>query len=616
MVELVLLGLLGVAVTWGIVEWVRDDDDGGGGAEPEPQEPVDRDMTLLDGESLQAGGGNDTITGGTADDLLGSATLRGGAGNDMIEIHAEQADIDGNRGDDTIRGTLHGGIVRGGPGDDTIEMTIRDATASGGEGDDAITAAGYNATLAGGAGNDTIDASDLLAGTVRGNEGDDLLIFDNPHGEQAWRADGGEGNDTLQATLRNSAFAEPPSMTGGAGDDLFDIAFHDIAANFRDDDPVLNITDFTRGEDLLRLDIPSIGPDAPAPSVFLREAEDGSGTHVVVEYLATEHYNDDDTREVMVQNRIWLDGATGLTADDIEVVGHAIAIGEDLTATDGGTLQGGAGDDRITAPDAIASADVQGGAGDDLIELTASNTLVHGNQGDDSIRGYYDGSVVRGGHGDDDISVIADGSIIMGNDGDDLIVAEAGYNATLTGGAGNDTLDGSNIVRGMVHGEDGDDLLILDYHANPEASHAYGGAGNDTLRATGHHDALAATSSLTGGEGEDTFDIGFTKLPHVPPNWQEGPDTERAIIGITDFTPGEDVLRLDITTGGEDSPPPNILIEEAEDGSGTRVVIEYTAIHDDDEDTPPEEMTVRSIIWLRGATGVTMDDIEIVPAAA
>lgn len=54
--EFVLLGLLGLAVTWGVVEAVRDDDD----SAPEPEGPDPDDVLIAESHSILNAGGEMT----------------------------------------------------------------------------------------------------------------------------------------------------------------------------------------------------------------------------------------------------------------------------------------------------------------------------------------------------------------------------------------------------------------------------------------------------------------------------------------------------------------------------------------------------------------------------
>lgn len=67
------------------------------------------------------------------------------------------------------------------------------------------------------------------------------------------------------------------------------------------------------------------------------------------------------------------------------------------------------------------------------------------------------------------------------------------FEVTQHGNAGDNTLEGRNLVLNKLYGHDGDDKLTA-FGARNEL---YGGTGNDTLRATG------ADNKLDGGEGDD-----------------------------------------------------------------------------------------------------------------
>ena len=95
--------------------------------------------------------GNDTIYGGSNDDIL-----EGAAGNDTLHGEAGKDTLNGGAGDDTLNGNEGDDILKGAEGNDTL---------NGGDGYD---------TLTGGAGNDT------LAG---GDHGKDRYVFQKGHGQ-------------------------------------------------------------------------------------------------------------------------------------------------------------------------------------------------------------------------------------------------------------------------------------------------------------------------------------------------------------------------------------------------------------------------------------------------
>ena len=158
-----------------------------------------------------------------------------------------------------------------------------------------------------------------------------------------------------------------------------------------------------------------------------------------------------------------------------------------------------------------------GGAGNDtLIGNTDANKLV-GNDGNDSLIGGAGDDTLEGGAGDDTVSYSDDTAGVTV----DLDLGEASGpdsgNDTLTGienavgGAGNDTLIASGDGNKLI-GNGGNDSLA-------------GGAGNDTLEGGDGDDQILSGNGddlLTGGEGADTFTFEF---------WN-GTDT------ISDFEPG------------------------------------------------------------------------------
>jgi Ca2+-binding RTX toxin-like protein len=135
-------------------------------------------------EEIEAGPGNDTVTG-----TGGSDTLRGGYGSDVVN---------GGGGDDDLTDGGGGGIaaddtLRGGPGNDNVDGGIGNDTVDGGDGNDVVD------------GGDGSGADEIIGGT--GN--DRLYGFTPAYGEQA------PGNPVTEPVVDGS-----DSFDGGAGRDV------------------------------------------------------------------------------------------------------------------------------------------------------------------------------------------------------------------------------------------------------------------------------------------------------------------------------------------------------------------------------------------------------------
>jgi Ca2+-binding RTX toxin-like protein len=171
------------------------------------------DFTVLRSIIIDAGDGNDTITGTTdfADNISGGDgndtitvtgglnTLSGGDGNDIITGGADADSIDAGDGDDNVMGNGGDDFIIGDDGNDTID---------GGDGADSIAAGNGSDQVMGGLGNDTL-SGDVGTDTVSGGDGDDFVY-------------GGGGADTLTGDLGDDTMighGGNDSVDGGAGMD-------------------------------------------------------------------------------------------------------------------------------------------------------------------------------------------------------------------------------------------------------------------------------------------------------------------------------------------------------------------------------------------------------------
>lgn len=137
---------------------------------------IDKTVTLP--ATIRAGAGDDVITGGSGDD-----TIDGGDGNDIIR---------GGRGDDTIDGDAGDDMVWGDEGDDTLLGGDGHDEVRGGRGDDTLWGGNGNDLLIGNAGRDTL-RGDAGSDALYGMRGQDTLIGGTGLDDLI----GGSGEDTM-----------------------------------------------------------------------------------------------------------------------------------------------------------------------------------------------------------------------------------------------------------------------------------------------------------------------------------------------------------------------------------------------------------------------------------
>ena len=142
---------------------------------------------------IAARGGNDSIDNYNGD----YASINGGSGNDSIYAYDnDQATILGGSGKDTIRGSYYSSKIYGGSGNDYMY----------------ITGSYLSNTVDGGSGNDVVFA---YGGTLKGGDGNDLVMVDYYSYYEESVLTGGNGKDTLWGGYGND------TLSGGAGKDVF-----------------------------------------------------------------------------------------------------------------------------------------------------------------------------------------------------------------------------------------------------------------------------------------------------------------------------------------------------------------------------------------------------------
>ncbi|TWB76970.1 Ig-like protein group 3 [Azospirillum brasilense] len=197
-------------------------------------------ITLGPGDDfLSGGGGNDTVASTLGNDTLhgddGDDLMHGGDGDDLMDGGTDNDTMGGGAGNDTMGGGAGNDILIGESGTDALFGGTGNDTLFGGDGDDTLFGEDGNDILSLGLGNDVAsggDGDDTLFGedgndTVFGEAGNDILSL----GTGNDLADGGAGNDTLFGEDGND------TLFGGAGDDVLvggagnDVLFADGGAD-------------------------------------------------------------------------------------------------------------------------------------------------------------------------------------------------------------------------------------------------------------------------------------------------------------------------------------------------------------------------------------------------
>ena len=476
-------------------------------------------------------GGNDSILGSAGNDQVTS-----GPGNDTVNLGDGNDTIieytDG--GNDSIIGGLGDDFVGGGPGTDWASYFA----ASG-----AVTVDLTRGRATGADGNDTLVGIE----NIRGGNGDDRLIGDS----LANLIDGGLGNDTMLA---------------GAGQDTISYAFLTDGSQGVTVDLVAGTASGAAGNDVL----------SGFEAIFGGNGADSVLGDSAANIIGGGFGNDT------------LDGGTGndtLSYEDMtdSLLGVTVALGAGTSSGVAGNdsflgfegIIGSAGNDSLVG-DAQDNWISSGEGGDTMAGLAGNDTLVGGasSWADNWANGwlaYRDwadysaaggavtvslaANTVTGAAGNDSLNGIEN---IRGGNGDDSILGN-GTDNWLEGGLGNDTLDGAaggslgdivsyasatgavtvNLLAGTSSGAHGIDSLI-----GFEGIH--GGSGNDSL--------VGGTSSrffpygnqvYFGGGGDDTIIGGDTNAS----NWDDalyllatGSVTVDLVAGTSSGADGNDSL--------------------------------------------------------------------------
>jgi Ca2+-binding RTX toxin-like protein len=466
--------------------------------------------------------GSDTLTG--IEGLIGSGY------NDVLLGNSVANMLNGGLGDDSLEGQVGDDTMLGGGGDDTLLGGAGDDQLSGQAGLDwasyANSASAVTVLLSitaaqntGGAGTDTLGGIE----NVIGSDHDDTLVGNNSDNV----LNGLAGNDTLNggggsdyatyATVGAGVVVDldAGSATGGSGSDSLSLIENVIGSSFDDTltgDANANILQAGVGNDTI---------------------DGGASADTMVGGLG------DDTYVVDNGDIVTEDAASGIDAVQSSGDYTLLANVENLTLA--GSAIAGAGNTMANV--------ITGNANANSLAGFEGNDTIVGMAGDDRIYGMLDGEQLfsgedslAGGEGNDSIYGGDGNDILNGDSGQDELVGEFGDDR-LNGGADGDYISGGDGADTLMGGS-GDDLL-------------FGSAGVDRLSGG------AGMDVLSGAENADKFDFDAAL------------DAATNVDTISDFAPGEDMIRLDQSVFTA-FPTTNIVLTAANFYSGPGV----TAAHD------------------------------------
>ena len=409
--------------------------------------------------SIDTGDGNDSVYNGNS-----NVTIKTGEGNDLISNGysvSNEVSIDAGDGNDSVYSVGDSVTINTDAGDDFVDNSGDSVTIDGGTGNDFVVNSGNSVTINTGADNDTI--SNLFGNNVTINAGN--------------------GNDSV------SNYSSNVTINTGAGDDkiLFSLG-SSYYGNYSNNE----LIEYTDGD----------GADTVWGFNATSTLKIGNGTTDT--YSVTSSGN--DIIVTVGEGSIKLIGAATLDAVNISGTDETPSEETSLLVTltegndsysnsiEGATIQALAGDDSIT--NIYASVSIDAGAGDDTVTNAGDSVTIVGGTGEDLIDNIGSSVSIDGGEDDDVIQNYSDEVSINGGNGADTISNVTGYNNTLSGGAGNDSIVNRGIT---VSDADATDDLPAGFYVGDSLT-LDGGDGADTISNEG-----GSNVSINGGIGNDNI---------------------------------------------------------------------------------------------------------------
>ncbi|HET9728217.1 MAG TPA: M66 family metalloprotease [Acidimicrobiia bacterium] len=472
-------------------------------------------------DNLTGGAGADTLDGGADNDQFfspvvdGADTYIGGTGEDLVLYNDRTSRVTatigaGNRDDgapgegDDIRGDVED--ISGGRGADTLIGNGLANKLFGNNGDDFLEGGGGADVLSGGFDHDTVSYADHTTGVHASN--DDVGDDGSPGEGDDVEGDveviiGSSGNDVLTV---GSLDVTGLSLQGGPGDDILNTPFdtEPLAAG------AFDFFDGGPGNDWISY----AGRETPV-TVHLAGAiaianngEAGENDYIAnVENIEGGSSDDllygDDNANILRggPGRDQLVGYGGVDTADYSDHTDGVTVNLPINAayTDG---NGSADNDRIFADVENAT----GGTAGDWLNGNDHNNVLNGGPGDDVLHGRGGNDTLIGGTGSDDFNGDSGNDTVSYQDHNQLVTVKLGDGVATVGNGAyleNDSIgpDVENVIGGMagnrISGNSQANIIwVLGAHAGASIS---GGAGNDFIVGSDYAD------TILGGFGDDTL---------------------------------------------------------------------------------------------------------------
>ncbi|CAE7822018.1 frpC [Symbiodinium microadriaticum] len=458
-------------------------------------------------DEISGGEGNDVISGGGGDDIIdagvgddrvlwkagdGNDTIDGGEGFDELDLSLDENTLSNL----TVSADANGNVIL--VSDDGTQLTVdgvEDIVFKAGAAGTAITIGDLTGTdiaqdtlfFVGAIGDDVFDASATDRRIdARGNGGNDQLFS----GSANDFLDGGAGDDILDAGSGSGSDV----VRGGSGNDLIRLTIGDDLNSGTADD-------LDGGADNDQLDLTFV--ETTDFDLVLRVESNGDGSfRVIGDDLGS---SDDETANISNVETLKIIAGEGALNFELG------SLADTSLASNGVIFEGSADDDFFNGANTDVHLTLSGGAGnnflaggsaDDVLEGGVGNDSLQGNDGDDFLTGSTGNDVLNGGAGFDTLSYSnATAAITLdlnitgvqntGSSGDDSLINIE----RIEGSSFDDTIVGNSLDNVLVGG-DGDDVLS----GGDGFDILVGGAGNDTLTDSGFN------NPLIGGAGDDFID--------------------------------------------------------------------------------------------------------------